>query len=64
MRSTELIMTDLIPYPFLVDLHFGKNRDERQRGRVDLNKAKEIYLREVEESGLLSKSELRSLYVN
>lgn len=46
----------------LVEYHFGKNKSERFLGMIDIHKAKEIYLKEVEESGLLSKDELKKMY--
>ena len=48
---------------FSVELHFGKNKDMRKIGQIDIKKAKSIYLEEVAASGLLSKEELNRLWV-
>lgn len=48
---------------FIVELHFGKNKDMRKIGQIDIKKAKSIYLEEVAASGLLSKEELNRLWV-
>ena len=53
-------MTDF----FLVEYHFGQNKSERWLGKMDLQKAKQIYLQEVETAGLLSKEEMNSLYAS
>ena len=46
---------------FSVELHFGKNKDMRKIGQIDIKKAKSIYLEEVAASGLLTKEELNRL---
>jgi len=43
------------------ELHFGKNKDARKLGHIDIKKAKQIYLDEIKASGLLSKQELNRL---
>ncbi|XP_066911891.1 trichohyalin-like isoform X2 [Clytia hemisphaerica] len=45
------------------EYHFGQNRSERWRGQLDIKKAKQIYLQEVEKAGLLSKDEMNKLCV-
>jgi len=47
----------------VVEYHFGQNKSERWIGKLDLKKAKEIYLNEVEKAGVLSKDEMSKLYV-
>lgn len=60
VREDEVLADKLQHEEF--EFHYGKNKDERHRGQIDVKTAKSIYLREVEDSGLLSKSELKRLY--
>ncbi|XP_057304072.1 trichohyalin-like isoform X1 [Hydractinia symbiolongicarpus] len=59
VREDEVLADKLQHEEF--EFHYGKNKDERHRGQIDIKTAKSIYLREVEDSGLLSKSELKRL---
>lgn len=59
MREDECLADRLQNEEF--EYHFGQNKSERWIGKIDIKKAKEIYLQEVENAGLLSKEELNRL---